>query len=159
MSLQEARSAYGAPPCYRTILASPSLLFLRKRTMVKVPRLRFFPILLLALASFLPLKAEEPVIGVDLLFPELAHPIEDAQRSIRAHDYRFIAINRAMTSVPGMEGHPQTLRHYGTKFMKQPLHLFQSRSRTFSYNIRVRAYATDYNKTVLTYLLRKKGDG
>ena len=113
-------------------------------------------IFLFGLFAFVPLQAEEPVIGVDLLFPELAHPVDDARAAIRRHDYRFIAINRTMTAVPGVEGYPRTVEHHGTKFMKQPLHLFASRSRTFSYNIRVRAYATDYNKTLLQYLLAKK---
>lgn len=113
----------------------------------------------LNLAWLAPLQAEEPVVGADLLFPELAHPQEDARAAIRRHDLRFITINRAMTIVPGVEDYPQTVRHRGTKFMKQPLHLFASRSRTFSYNIRVRAYATDYNKTLLQYLLQRKGTG
>jgi hypothetical protein len=124
--------------------------------MARVSPRRFFLILLFTFSWFPPLKAEEQIIGVDLLFPELAHPVEDAQRAIRGHDYRFIAINRAMTTVPGVEDHPRTVHHYGTKFMKQPLHLFASRSRTFSYNIRVRAYAADYNKTLLEFLLRKQ---
>jgi hypothetical protein len=120
-----------------------------------VPRLLL--LLSLSLIWLAPLQAEEPVFGVDLLFPELAHPKEDALAAIRRHDFRFITINRAMTIVPGVEDHPQTIRHHGTKFMKQPLHLFASRSRTFSYNIRVHAYAADYNKTLLQYLLLRKG--
>ena len=43
--------------------------------------------------------------------------------------------------------------------MKQPFHSSLSRSRTFSYNIRVRAYAADYNQTLLEYLLQRKGTG
>jgi len=106
-----------------------------------------------------PLQAQELVVGGDLLFPELARPQEDAHAAIRRHDFRFITINRAMTIIPGVEDYPQTVRHHGTKFMKQPLHLFASRSRTFSYNLRVRAYAADYNKTLLQYLLQRKGAG
>ena len=117
---------------------------------------RLLTLLLLGLVWIAPLQADEAIIGVDHLFPELAHPNEDALRSIRAHDYRFITINRAMTVVPGVEDHPQTVRHHGTKFVKQPVHLFLSRSRTFSYNIRLRAYAADYNQTLLRYLLQKK---
>jgi hypothetical protein len=124
---------------------------------LSVPRLLL--LLSLSLVWFAPLQAEEPVFGVDLLFPELAHPKEDALAAIRRHDFRFITTNRAMTIVPGVEDYPQVVRHRGTKFMKQPLHLFASRSRTFSYNIRVRAYAVDYNKTLLEYLLQRKGTG
>jgi hypothetical protein len=155
-NFQEARSAHGAPPCYQTIVSSSSPFLLSKRTIARVSPPRFLLILFFLVASFPPLQGEEPVIGVDLLFPELAHPVEDAGRAIQGHDYRFITVNRAMTAVPGVEDHPRTVQHYGTKFMKQPLHLFVSRSRAFSYNIRVRAYATDYNKTLLEYLLQKE---
>jgi len=117
---------------------------------------RLLTILLLTLAWSGPLRADDAIVGHDVLFPELAHPNEDALRAFRGHDYRFITINRAMTVVPGVEDHPQTVRHHGTKFIKQPVHLFLSRSRTFSYNIRLRAYATDYNKTLLHYLEQKE---
>src|SRR5262245_52163540 len=112
---------------------------------------RLLLVLLPGLAWLAPVQAQE-MVGFDPLFPELAHPKEDARAAIGGHDFRFITINRAMTVVPGVEGYPRTVRHHGTKFMKQPLHLFMSRSRTFSYNIRVRAYAAEYNKTLLQYL-------
>ena len=120
---------------------------------------QLFLILLPGLAWLAPLSAEEPVLGGDVLFPELAHPTEDAREAIRHYDFRFITINRGMNVVPGVDDHPQTVQHYGTKFMKQPLHLFASPSRTFSYNLRIRAYAADYNKTLLQYLLQKKRRG
>jgi len=116
-------------------------------------------ILFLGLVLPPPLKAEEPVLGGDVLFPELAHPAKDAHAAIRHHDFRFITINRGMNVVPGVEDYPRTVKHYGTKFMKQPLHLFASPSRTFSYNIRVRSYAADYNKTLLQYLQQRKRGG
>ena len=125
--------------------------------MAKLTLPRVVAFFLLCLAVPISLKAEEPFLGVDLLFPELAHPTDDLSAAIRRRDFRFITINREMTIVPGVENYPRTVKRYGKKFMKQPLHLFLSRSRTFSYNIRVRAYAAEYNTTLLQYLLKRNG--
>ena len=120
---------------------------------------RLLLLFLFILSSLAISKAEEPVLGVDLVFPELAHPREDALAAIRRSDFRFITIDWTMKVVPGVEKYPRTVRHYGTKFMKQPLHLFTSRSRSFSYNIRVRAYASEYNKVILQSVLERKRRG
>jgi hypothetical protein len=41
-------------------------------------------------------------IGIDLLYPEFAHPREDVAAAIQRDDLRFIAIDRARRIVPGM---------------------------------------------------------
>ena len=40
--------------------------------------------------------------GVDLLYPEFAHPREDALAAIERHDFRFMLIDHRGT-VPGVE--------------------------------------------------------
>lgn len=97
--------------------------------------------------------------GVDLMYPEFAHPEQDVAAAIRRRDFRFIAVNRARTIVPGME-HDRGLRKiYGTTVIRQRLRLFPSASQNFSYDLRARAYAEQYNRALEEHLLaqlRKK---
>jgi len=158
-NLEEARCHRDAPLPSPSIALSQRRLVLIDWVMARLLLPAVVGILFLGVLCPAPLKAEEPVLGGDVLFPELANPAKDARAAIRSHDFRFIAINRGMNIVPGVEDYPRTVRHHGTKFMKQPVHLFASPSRTFSYNLRVRAYAADYNKTLLQYLKQKKLEG
>jgi hypothetical protein len=154
----EARCVGGAPLRSRVTVIDSWLShsLVGKGTVAGSSVSKLFLFFLLSLVWFAPLKAQDLVVESDNLFPELAHPKEDALAAIRRRDFRFLTINREMTIVPGVEDYPRTVRRYGTKFMKQPLHLFMSRSRTFSYNIRVRAYAAEYNRTLMRYLQQQQ---
>jgi hypothetical protein len=44
-----------------------------------------------------PAHAEDPSVGVDLLYPEFAHPQEDARAAIGRNDLRFITTDRHHT--------------------------------------------------------------
>jgi hypothetical protein len=99
--------------------------------------------------------AQDSVAGFDLLYPEFAHPREDASAAIEKHDYRFINIDRHGKDVPGLERYPRMVEKYGTQFVKQRLRLFATPSQKFSFALRARAYAEAYNETLLRYLLRQ----
>ena len=96
--------------------------------------------------------------GVDLLYPEFAHPREDALAAIKRHDFRFIMIDHRGT-VPGAEHYPQLKATYGTRFIKQRFRIFATYSQNFSFNLRARAYAHDYNQTLVRYLLEWRSKG
>jgi hypothetical protein len=96
---------------------------------------------------------QDSVLGVDPLYPEFARPKEDASAAIEKRDLRFINIDRRGKVVPGAERYPRLVEIYGTKFIKQPFRIFASPSQNFSFGLRARAYADEYNRTVLRYLL------
>jgi hypothetical protein len=108
----------------------------------------------LALAALAP--AQDLVPGVDLLYPEFAHPKEDANAAIAKRDLRFINVDRHGKVVPGAERYPRLIEIYGTKFIKQPFRVFVSPSQNFSFLLRARAYAGEYNRTLLRYLLEQQ---
>ena len=93
--------------------------------------------------------------GVDLLYPEFAHPQPDAQAAIKRGDFRFIVTDRHQTA-PGVERYPRLKEIYGTKVIRQRFRIFATRSQNFSFNLRARAYAEAYNRTMLHYLLREQ---
>ncbi|MEO6870724.1 MAG: hypothetical protein ABI233_00720 [Chthoniobacterales bacterium] len=116
------------------------------------------PVFLLAalvISSQYPVAAQEAGagVGIDLLYPEFAHPREDVAASIKRDDLRFIATDRARRIVPGMEHSRNLLRQYRVKHIRQRFRLFPSRSQNFSYNLRAEAYAREYNLTLKQYLL------
>ena len=104
---------------------------------------RLLPVLLILGIGFvrIPLaNGQDSFSGVDLLYPEFAHPREDAFAAIERRDFRFIMIDRQGT-VPGVERYPQLKATYGTKFIKQRFRIFATRSQNFSFNLRARTYA------------------
>jgi hypothetical protein len=122
---------------------------------------RPLPVLLIFGVGFalIPLATgQDSLAGVDLLYPEFAHPQEDALVAIKRRDFRFITIDRRET-VPGVERYPQLKATYGTKFIKQRFRIFATRSQNFSFNLRARAYAYDHNQTLVRYLLERRPKG
>ncbi|MEO5717418.1 MAG: hypothetical protein ABIR29_02475 [Chthoniobacterales bacterium] len=114
--------------------------------------------LFIGLAFAAPLPGQDSFAGIDLLYPEFAHPREDALAAIKQRDFRFIATDHRNT-VPGVEAYPRLREVYGTKFIKQRFRIFATRSQNFSFGLRARAYAFDYNQTLLVYLRdRRKSD-
>src|SRR5260221_5565563 len=112
---------------------------------------RFLPLFLFL--AFVPgAQAQDSSGGVDLLYPEFAHPREDAFGAIEKRDYRFINIDRHGKDVPGLERYGRFVELYGTRFVKQRFHIFATPSRKFSFVLRARAYAEEYNQTLLHYL-------
>jgi hypothetical protein len=111
--------------------------------------------IVLIVVSQSPVAAQEAGagVGIDLLYPEFAHPREDVAAAIKRDDLRFIAIDRARKVVPGMPHSGKLLRRYGVRHIRQRFRLFPSRSENFSYNLRARAYAEAYNMTLAKYLL------
>jgi hypothetical protein len=109
----------------------------------------------LALISFV--NGQDPFPGVDLLYPEFAHPQEDARAAIKRGDVRFITTDRRGT-VPGVERYPRLKATCGTKFIKQRFRIFATHSQNFSFNLRARNYAADYNQTLLRYLLKRRSE-
>src|SRR5690242_7335162 len=79
---------------------------------------------------------QDSFAGVDLLYPELAHPDKDAHRAIKRSDFRFVAIDRYGKDAPGLESSPQLKRHYGTKLVRQPFRIIATPSQDFSFRIR-----------------------
>ncbi len=131
--------------------------------MLLPPMKRLLPVLLIFAVGFarIPLAKGQvsfPGAGVDLLYPEFAHPQEDAIAAIKRRDFRFIMIDRRET-VPGVEHYPQLKATYGTKFIKQRFRIFATRSQNFSFNLRARTYAHDYNQTLVRYLLEWRPKG
>ncbi len=120
---------------------------------------RFLP-LLLAFAvgfAFLPhATAQDSFAGVDLLYPEFAHPRQDAAEAIKGGDLRFIAIDRYGKDLPGVERYPRLKEIQGTKPVRQSFRIFTTRSQDFSFAIRARAYADEFNRTLLQHLLKKR---
>jgi hypothetical protein len=93
--------------------------------------------------------------GVDLLYPEFVQPQKDAFAAIERRDFRFIMIDHWGT-VPGVERYPQLKAIYGTRFIRQRFRIFATRSQNFSFNLRARTYARDYNQTLVRYLLERR---
>jgi hypothetical protein len=140
------------------VLAARLFASLARERMLRAPMNRFLPACILLLAGtafFSPARAQDSFQGVDLLYPEFAHPQEDALAAIKARDYRFVTTDRAGT-VPGAERYPRQVEIYGTKVIRQRLRIFVTRSQNFSFNLRARNYATAYNRTLLQYLLKQK---
>ncbi len=126
--------------------------------MLPAPMIRFLPacmLLFIGCALVLPASGQDSFAGVDLLYPEFAHPEEAAQVAIKRRDFRFIRTDRHDT-VPGVERYPRLKEIYGTKFIRQRFRIFVTSSENFSYNLRARAYASDYNRTLLRYLLKER---
>jgi hypothetical protein len=98
-------------------------------------------------------RAQEAIGDLDLLYPQFAHPEKDAAVAIRRRDFRFITTNRQRTIVPGVGGHANLRRKYGTKYIRQPFRIFATSSQNFSFNLRARTYAGQYNEVLLKYLL------
>jgi len=116
--------------------------------------IRLLPLLLifgLGLGRVPPAHGQDSFSGVDLLYPEFAHPREDALAAIRRRDFRFIMIDRRGTT-PGLERYPQLKTAYGTKFIKQRFRIFSTLSQNFSFSLRARTYARDYNQALIQYL-------
>jgi hypothetical protein len=99
--------------------------------------------------------AQNSFSGIDLLYPEFAHPREDASAAIEKRDFRFINIDRHGKDVPGLKRYPGLVEIYGTQFVKQRFRLFETPSRKFSFTLRARAYAEEYNQALLHHLLRQ----
>lgn len=119
---------------------------------------KFRPLLLvlaIALTGAPPLRGQDAFEGIDLLYPEFAHPVADAQAAIESRDFRFIRIDRRKRSVPGLERYPGMRTRYGTKFIRQRFRIFATSSQNFSFNLRARAYAYEYNQTLLKFLLEQ----
>ncbi|HEY1583459.1 MAG TPA: hypothetical protein VGF73_10215 [Chthoniobacterales bacterium] len=100
-------------------------------------------------------RGQDSFSGVDLLYPELAHPEQDAKAALSRHDFRFIAIDRYGKNVPGVERYPRLKQKQGTKFVPQPFRIFATRSQNFSFGLRARAYAEEYNRILLRELLKR----
>ena len=115
--------------------------------------LAFLAFAMLATVALPPLTAQELSGEIDLLYPELSHPDRDVAEAIARRDYRFLSIDRARKVVPGMEHGRRLRRIYGVRVMRQRLRLFPTASQIFSYNLRARAYAEEYNLTMAKYLL------
>lgn len=129
--------------------------------MLLAPMKRLLPLLLIFGVGIVraPLACgQEAFTGVDLLYPEFAHPGEDALAAIKRRDFRFIMIDRRGT-VPGVERFPQLKAIYGTKFIRQRFRIFASRSQNFSFSLRARTYAHDYNQALVRYLLEGRPKG
>ena len=105
-----------------------------------------------------PTNGQDSFAGVDLLYPEFAHPQQDARAAINRGDFRFITTDRHKT-VPGVERYPRLKAIHGTRFIKQRFRLFATGSQNFSFNLRARAYAYAYNQTLLHYLLKRHSKG
>ena len=113
---------------------------------------RFLPaciLLFVGIALASPLRGQDSFAGIDLLYPEFAHPQEDALAAIKKRDFRFVATDRHQTT-PGVEHYPRFKEMYGTKIIKQRFRIFITRSQNFSFDLRARAYAYEYNQTLLT---------
>ena len=126
--------------------------------MLPPPMNRFLPACILffvgmALAS--PIHGQDSFAGIDLLYPEFAHPQEDVRAAIKERDFRFVATDRRKTT-PGIERYPRLKEIYGTKIIRQRFRIFTTRSQNFSFNLRARAYATEYNQTLVSYLLKHR---
>ena len=116
---------------------------------------RFQSALLIFLIGLAPVpfaSAQDSLLGVDPLYPEFAHPREDALAAIKKRDYRFINVDRHGKDVPGLEHYGHFVEIYGTRLVKQRFRLFATPSQNFSFILRARAYANEYNQAILHYL-------
>lgn len=104
--------------------------------------------------EFVGADAQGAFSGIDLRYPEFSHPQEDVADAIRKRDFRFIELDRAAHDVPGLERHPRLKETYGTKIIRQRFHLFQNQSQKFSFTLRARAYAQEFNETLIRHLLQ-----
>ena len=111
----------------------------------------------IAVGLAVPVHGQDSFAGIDLLYPEFAHPRADALAAIKRRDFRFIAIDR-QKNTPGVERYSPLRKKYGIKFIRQRFRIFTTRSQNFSFNLRARAYAYDYNQTLLEYLLKRRQD-
>ena len=109
-------------------------------------------IFLLGLAPVALANDQESVPGVDLLYPEFAHPKEDANAAIKSGNLRFINVDRHGKVVPGAERYGRLVELHGTKFIKQRFRFFASPSQNFTFLLRARVYAAEYNRTLVRYL-------
>ena len=103
-----------------------------------------------------PVANAQDLVGNDPLYPEFAHPREDAFAAIKKREYRFISIDRHGKDVPGLENYGRFAERYGTKFLRQRFLPPITASRKFSYLLRARAYAEEYNQTILHYLQQRQ---
>ncbi len=128
--------------------------------MLPAPMNRFLPACIfffVGMALAWPVRGQDALAGIDLLYPEFAHPREDAIAAIKQRDFRFVATDRRRTA-PGVERYPRLKEIYGVKLIKQRFRIFTTRSQNFSFGLRARAYASAYNQTLLEYLLRRRKD-
>jgi hypothetical protein len=125
-----------------------------------IPRIhRVLPVFMLVACgwTFAPsARAQDSLLGVDPLYPEFAHPREDAFAAIEKRDFRFINVDRHGKDVPGLERYARFVEIYGMRPVKQRFLLFASPSQKFSFILRARAYAEEYNQTVLHYLQQQQ---
>jgi hypothetical protein len=119
------------------------------------PAMNRLLLLLLVFVLALLAGAQDSFSEVDLLYPEFAHPREDASAAIEKRDYRFINVDRHGKDVPGLKRYPGLVEIYGTQFVRQRFRLFETPSQKFSFSLRARAYAEEYNQALLHYLLRQ----
>lgn len=103
-----------------------------------------------------PVASTQDVLWNDRLYPEFAHPREDAFAAIKKRDFRFINIDPHGKDVPGLERYGRFVELHGTKFLKQRFLPPMTASRKFSYLLRARAYAEEYNQTVLHFLQQRE---
>jgi hypothetical protein len=54
-----------------------------------------------------------------------------------------------------VERYPRMLEIHGMQFVKQRFRLFATPSQKFSFTLRARAYAVEYNQALLNYLLQQ----
>lgn len=113
-------------------------------------------ILTAGLASFPRASAQDSdaFAGVDLLYPEFAHPREDLAAAIKSRDYRFIAVDRRRRDIPGVE-RGRMVQIHGTKIIQQRFRIFATQSQNFSFALRARAYAAEYNRALLRFLQQR----
>lgn len=126
-----------------------------KATVIVMMRLASAALVFVLMAT-ISLRAQDLINGVDLLYPELAHPTEDAEKAIKQRDFRFVTVDRYGRDAPGVERYPGLKKKYRTKVVRQHLRLIVSRSQKFSFRIRARAYAEQYNRLLLRYLQKEK---
>jgi len=120
---------------------------------------RLFALLIVFALGFLLLSraaGQDSFAGVDLLYPQLAHPAKDAQEAIKRGDFRFVAIDRYGKDTPGVEDYPLLKQRYRTKLVRQPFRIIATPSQDFSFRIRARAYAEEYNGILLRHLLGRE---
>ena len=105
--------------------------------MLRAAMNRFLPactLLFIGWTLVLPTNGQDAFSGVDLLYPEFAHPQEDARAAIARRDLRFVATDRRHTA-PGVERYPRLKEINGTKVIKQRFRIFASRSQNFSWHL------------------------
>lgn len=101
-----------------------------------------------------PAQDSDAFAGVDLLYPEFAHSQEDLAAAIKSRDYRFIAVDRRRRDIPGVE-RGRMVQIHGTKVIRQRFRIFATQSQNFSFALRARAYADEYNRALLRFLQQR----